>query len=95
MMNPKWQIRKGGVHNADYESYIRSKPCIICGRTPVDLHHCFHVRSSPYFGMPLCREHHTGGPCSYHALEHEAFEKRHKINLYEELFKLLVEYLEK
>lgn len=94
-MNQKWRIRKGGIQNADYESFIRSKPCIICGITPVDLHHCFHVRSSPYFGMPLCRRHHTGGADSYHALEHEAFAKAHNVNLYEILFNNLIEYLEK
>lgn len=94
MNNPKWTIRKGKVVNDRYEKFIRSKSCIICGVAPVDLHHNFHVRSSSYFGIPLCRQHHTGGSDSYHNLEHRAFEKKHNINLWQVMFELLTEFIE-
>lgn len=92
-MNPKWQIRKGKRCDNEYEKFIRSKQCIICGKKPVDLHHCWHRRSDVFSGTPLCREHHTSGADSYHALEHEAFEKRHNIVMLEVIYELLTEYI--
>lgn len=63
----------------DYQSWIRQKPCIICGTTPVD---GAHVKTKGSGGddvgnmVPLCRTHH---------MEQEGrtreFEKRHQISL--------------
>ena len=40
--------------------------CFICGKMPVELHHCLHgtanrKKADKYkYIVPLCREHHTG-----------------------------------
>ena len=95
VMNPKWQIRKGKRENSDYEKFIKSKSCLVCGRTPVDGHYTWHRRSDVYSLTPLCREHHTSGPYSYHIMEHEAFEKYHNVNMLEVIYELLTEFIEK
>lgn len=93
-MDQKWKIRKGGIKNADYESFIRSKSCIVCGHTPVDMHHCFHVRSTPYLCLPLCRIHHTAGNDSYHVLEWQRFQDVHNIDLKDAIINFLSEYID-
>jgi len=68
--------------NKKYEAFVRSKPCIICGKTPVDLHHVDHARSNASYTVPLCREHHGPGfRGSYHTEERARFEEIHNINL--------------
>jgi len=44
-----------------YEKYVKSQPCIICGRTPVDLAHFPRTKvraDNPWYVIPLCRIHH-------------------------------------
>jgi len=52
--------------NEVYLSYIRSKPCVVCGKMGVDPHHLIARGIGGYKGgwkdfttIPLCREHHT------------------------------------
>tara|TARA_B100001939_G_C16942197_1_gene618741 strand:- start:1588 stop:1854 length:267 start_codon:yes stop_codon:yes gene_type:complete len=80
----------------DYIKYIKSKHCLVCGRTPVDPDHLEHLGMGgsnkdglkDYSCVPLCRMHHRfrhdGGT--------EKFEKRYKINLWKEAFYLLRGY---
>src|SRR3990167_6465157 len=81
------------VKNLDYEKFIRSKPCLICNRIPVDLHHMYHHRGSSYIVVPLCREHHTISTTSYHHLEKDGFEMAHNINLEWEMINLLSAFI--
>jgi hypothetical protein len=42
---------------------VAELPCVICGRHPVQVHHCIHGRYSQRKAddretIPLCREHH-------------------------------------
>ena len=68
--------------NKKYEKFIRSKPCIICQKTEVQLHHVGHARRNSFYTVPLCVEHHMPGfKDSYHSLERQRFEDRHAINL--------------
>lgn len=93
-MHPKWQVRKGKRENKGYEKFIRSKPCIICGKSPVEFHHCWHRRNDVFSGVPLCNRHHVNSPDAYHVIEHENFERRHNINLLEVIYELLTEFIE-
>lgn len=91
-MRSKWIVRTRV--DQEYENFIRSKPCLVCGRSPVDFHHVWHSRNDSYVGVPLCREHHSFGNTSYHHIEHDAFEKMHNICFKTEIFELLTEWLE-
>lgn len=89
-MNPKWITHK----NEAYENWIRTKPCIVCARTPAECHHVWHGKRNAYVSLPLCREHHTAGNSAYHKLEHESFESVHNIDLSWAIIRFLSEYLE-
>lgn len=77
MGNPKWEV----YENEKYEKFIESKPCAVCGKKLVDKHHDRHARRNSYLCVPLCRGCHTFGKKSYHAIERNAFEKHHNLNL--------------
>lgn len=67
----------------DYQAWIRQKPCIICGTSPVDV---AHVKTKGSGGddmdnvVPLC-----SGPSGHHAEQHSigilTFQKKHRIVL--------------
>lgn len=77
-----------------YEDWIRAKACLICDRRPVDKHHVFHARRNAFLVVPLCREHHSFGPDAYHTVEHNKFEEIFKIDLQNEIIKLLSEFIQ-
>lgn len=88
-MHPKhFGIKTLDLKNAKYEKWIKTKPCLVCGREGVDPHHHWHCRRNDYLCVPLCREHHT----EYHKLESDAFENLHNLNLSWEIINLLVEW---
>lgn len=89
MPKPKYAV----YENLAYETWIRTLPCLLCGQSPVDLHHLDHARRNSHAGLPLCRKHHTFGPDSYHHLERQRFEDKHKINLDWEVIHYLCEYI--
>lgn len=93
-MNPRWQIHKGKRVNQKYESWIRTRNCLVCNQHPVECHHVSHQRSDSYSSVPLCIGHHRINRDSYHRLEHNEFEKHHAIDLNWEIRKLLSEYIE-
>jgi len=80
--------------NREYEDWIRQWTCIICGQQPVDCHHVEHARQNSYMALPLCRNHHTMNPDSYHRLEKKRFEEKHNIDLSWEIIKKLSQYIE-
>lgn len=90
IMRPKQLTFK----NSKYEKFIKSKPCLICGRMPVQLHHIDHARWNVFMLAPLCMEHHMPGfKDSYHQLERSRFEDKHSLNLDWEVMRLLMEYI--
>jgi len=81
--------------NPHYEAFIRSKPCLVCGVAPVHGHHDKHARRNCYMLVPLCEKHHMPGyPDSYHQIERDEFEIRHRLTLDWEIQNLLSEYIE-
>jgi len=77
----------------DYRKFIHSKPCCVCGWTPVD---CDHLKARGFgagkqndlTGIPLCREHHS----ERGQLGNFRFETRHGINLWEVAAMCLIEF---
>lgn len=61
MMLPKLKRQRSPAHLA----HVRTEPCLVCGRSPVDAHHLRFVQPramakkvSDEFTVPLCRRHH-------------------------------------
>lgn len=92
MAHPKYEIFK----DEKYLKYIRQLPCLVCSR-PSESHHVWHSGgkklSNDYLAVPLCNSHHTMGGDSYHRLGHDTFEKRHNLDLKDEIINLLCDYL--
>lgn len=76
-----------------YEDWVREQACIVCGRHGVDCHHVWHGRNNSYLSLPLCREHHTISPDSYHRLEWRKFEEKHNLDLSWEIINSLSKYI--
>lgn len=81
--------------NPNYEKWIKTLPCMVCGNEGVDPHHVWHARRNCYSLVPLCRTHHTFGKDSYHALELDAFEAKHRITLDWVIMNQLSRYIHK
>lgn len=70
-----------------YLKWIKTKPCVRCGRPADDPHHIFgssgSLKSSDYHTVPVCRE------C------HNFYEKNPRENwaLVSEVFRLMTEYI--
>jgi len=80
-----------------YVEYVRTLPCCICQRAG-EPHHVKAVGSGRdrkknipehYSAIPLCRVHHT----ELHNMGFNDFEKRYAINLYQEVYRHLSQYL--
>jgi len=65
--------------DADYLSFVRSRGCLICGRTSEAHHQAVRghgsvgTKCSDYRALPLCHDHHCGGgtaeqPGSVHSM---------------------------
>lgn len=62
------EIMAGKLHMAR----VAQLECVICGRWPVEVHHCksgrfSQRRESDFAVIPLCPECHRTGPNAYHA----------------------------
>ena len=77
-----------------YIAYVKSHPCVVCGKIPVDPDHLEAIglggnRKKPtlkdFSCVPLCRIHHT----ERHSIGIGAFEVYYKVNLWKEAFKIL------
>ena len=78
------------LRSEKYLEFIRSKPCLICGR-PAEPHHerrhsdgGMGLTPSDIYAVPLCREHH-GQAQRYEILD--------TLTVYIQIMKLLTEYL--
>ena len=78
----------------EYIEYIKTKPCSICFKFPVDAHHLEAIgmgnnrqNDTPkdLTCVPLCREHHS----EYHNIGFKCLFSKYNINLWEEAFNLL------
>lgn len=79
--------------NKKYLAWVRSQPCIICGRLPSDAH---HIKSKAAYGSDyttvcLCRGHHS----EVHSLGRDTFQKLHTLSFKDEVIKLLVSYIKR
>lgn len=89
-----------------YLDFIRSKPCLVCGRPGVDPHHqpeegqgTMAGKCSDYRATPLCSGidgHHTGNgtkaqPGSYHTMGRELY-RRYGVDIEAEIARLNAEY---
>ena len=91
---PKRQEQK--LPSKKYLEYIKEKPCLVCGQTPVDAHHMEAVGMGgankdgfkDYTCVPLCRYHHG----EYHSAGLHYFEARYQVNLWKDAFNLLWRY---
>lgn len=80
--------------NTKYEKWIASRPCIICGQSPVQKHHVDNYKKNCFLLVPLCTKHHLAGhAASYHTLERESFENYHGLNLDHVIILQLSEYI--
>lgn len=78
-----------------YLDYVRSKPCLICGTSPVDANHVHRKGHGKTGGkthdtrtVPLCRNHHQ----QYHDNGRAWFELFHGIDLEREIARLRGSY---
>ena len=80
----------------DYIKYIKSKHCLVCGRSPVDPDHLETLKMGgenkgglkDFSCIPLCRIHHT----ERHNLGLRRFQEKHIVNVWKEAFYLLRGY---
>lgn len=79
---------------SDYLRYIRGLACIICDATPVDAAHIeaggVGMKDNDLVTLPLCRKHHN----DLHQRGRDTFQQWHGVNLYKEVVRCLVRYLE-
>jgi len=74
------------VRNLLYLAWIRTLPCLICGRTTrIEAAHTgphgVGQKSPDRSAIPLCARHHRTGRDSYHKLGPRVFERRHAIDI--------------
>jgi hypothetical protein len=78
--------------------YVRSLPCLVCGRGPVDAH---HVRTglaskNDRRSVPLCRFHHQDSRMGFHGMGSERlFYQEYGIDLSAEAERIEAEGVEK
>src|SRR5260370_36636870 len=76
------------TRNPRYLAWIRTLPCLVCGRTTgIEAAHTgphgIAQKSSDRSAVPLCRPHYRTGRDSYHKLGPRAFERHHRLDLHE------------
>jgi hypothetical protein len=81
--------------NPEYLAFIRTKECIVCGGDSM-AHHYISVAAggSDLFTLPLCADHHTLGGDSIHRLGKKSFPEHHRLDVWEEMARLLAEFME-
>lgn len=80
--------------------WLKSRPCLVCGRVPSDNAHIKDPddplpvgvgrKNSYRWTVPLCRTHHL----ELDSMDQAAFEKQHRLNLAMEAAALQCEWLE-
>ena len=81
--------------NPEYRAWIKSKPCLVCSGDSV-AHHYISVGAggSDLTCVPLCPDHHTLGGDSIHRLGKTTFPEYHNLDVWEEMARLLAEWVE-
>lgn len=87
---PKARRKATAPNLRDFYAFAATFPCVVCGQTPVELHHLAHVpslKSHEYLPrrkgpaaaclVPLCAAHHRINTDSAHALGDANFEHHH------------------
>jgi hypothetical protein len=89
---PRKRARRGPARSWRYRAWVRSLPCLVCGSTPSEAAHTgphgMSQKASDYSCVPLCTEHHTMAPDSYHRIGPERFAAQYRVN-YTELVRRL------
>jgi hypothetical protein len=78
---------KTTTRNLKYLAWIRTLPCIVCGRTAgIEAAHTgphgMAQKSADSSAVPLCVGHHRTGRDSYHKLGSRGFERHHHLDLH-------------
>lgn len=84
----------GKVIDEDYLDYVRSKPCVGCGKRPVDADHLRargfgSGKRNDHLAIPLCRKCHS----ERGQVGNEKFSAHWKVDLWRQCAELLAEYL--
>src|SRR5579871_5804923 len=74
------------ARSAVYLAWIRTQPCVVCGRTQwIEAAHTglrgLGQKSSDYSAIPLCAAHHRTGKDSYHRLGARQFAQTHNVDI--------------
>ncbi len=82
------------IIDEEYLDFIHAKPCLVCGKRPVDADHLKaqgqrRSKRNDLMAIPLCRENHR----ERHDWGNTRFELEYNLNLYEEAMYLLCEYI--
>ena len=77
-----------------YLEHIRSKPCCVCMRSPVDADHLQargtgSAKRNDLTAIPLCREHHS----ERGQIGNRRFEAKYPVKLWEEVSRFLIEFI--
>lgn len=88
--------KKKRYENPDYLIYIRTKPCLVCDSGETVPHHTKSVGAggSDLLTIPLCADHHTLQDDSVHILGKTSFPEHHRIDVWEEIARLIQEWME-
>jgi len=75
------------ARSAVYLAWIRTQPCVVCGRTRwIEAAHTglrgLGQKSSDYSAIPLCAMHHRTGKDSYHRLGARQFAQTHNLDIH-------------
>lgn len=79
------RARRGPARNWKYRAWIRTLPCLVCGREPSEAAHTgseggLQLKASDYSCVPICMQCHTMAPDSYHRLGRVGFEAVHQVD---------------
>ena len=80
---PEKPIR-GTVACRNHMGLVAQLPCVCCGISPVQVHHCIHGRhaqrrSSDFDTIPLCSAHHRQAADGLHVMGRKAWERHHGV----------------
>lgn len=81
----------------EYLDFIRTKPCVACGkRAPTDPDHLIargwrEGKRLDLFTLPLCRKCHS----QRHQWGNQKFQEHWQLNLWEQVARLMAEYMKK
>ena len=89
--------KKKRYESPEYMAFIRTKSCLVCDSGETVPHHTVSVGAggSDLLTIPLCADHHNLGGDSIHRLGKTTFPEHHNLDIWEEIARLLIEWVEK